>query len=306
MPSGDRLWNFVLSRNISGRKDNDINPNYRLYINSEASDTYQIVAGFISKCSKQNLPYYLKFIEVPEDYQDRADSIVIWADEKTLFKYITILNDLKEEVPNIISRCNEPPLLTMRINDWIGFGEEPNEGSYTSARIKLLKNSIDNAITKWIIENQDKRLTFGKSNFSIKEYITAKSVKEEFDIIKREIMRNPKCSIRYGLEINDLNSDLYIELCNDLVSQVIPNIKDNNYQIPYNKNGKKMFFNFNESIYEVLDMIVRSDTEKNDIFEKIRGNIKANSKQYGIDAEKFIFNDDYLERIKKTEEKERE
>ena len=201
MPSGDRLWNFVLSRNISGRKDNDINPNYRLYINSEASDTYQIVAGFISKCSKQNLPYYLKFIEVPEDYQDRADSIVIWADEKTLFKYITILNDLKEEVPNIISRCNEPPLLTMRINDWIGFGEEPNEGSYTSARIKLLKNSIDNAITKWIIENQDKRLTFGKSNFSIKEYITAKSVKEEFDIIKREIMRNPKCSIRYGLEI---------------------------------------------------------------------------------------------------------
>lgn len=305
MPSGDRLWNFVLSRNISGRKDNDINPNYRLYINSEASDTYQIVAGFISKCSKQNLPYYLKFIEVPEDYQDRADSIVIWADEKTLFKYITILNDLKEEVPNIISRCNEPPLLTMRINDWIGFGEEPNEGSYTSARIKLLKNSIDNAITKWIIENQDKRLTFGKSNFSIKEYITAKSVKEEFDIIKREIMRNPKCSIRYGLEINDLNSDLYIELCNDLVSQVIPNIKDNNYQIPYNKNGKKMFFNFNESIYEVLDMIVRSDTEKNDIFEKIRGNIKANSKQYGIDAEKFIFNDDYLERIKKTEEKER-
>ena len=53
-------------------------------------------------------------------------------------------------------------------------------------------------------------------------------------------------------------------------------------------------------------MIVRSDTEKNDIFEKIRENIKANSKQYGIDAEKFIFNDDYLERIKKTEEKERE
>lgn len=226
--------------------------------------------------------------------------------KKHYFKYITILNDLKEEVPNIISRCNEPPLLTMRINDWIGFGEEPNEGSYTSARIKLLKNSIDNAITKWIIENQDKRLTFGKSNFSIKEYITAKSVKEEFDIIKREIMRNPKCSIRYGVEINDLNSDLYIELCNDLVSQVIPNIKDNNYQIPYNKNGKKMFFNFNESIYEVLDMVVRSDTEKNDIFEKIRENIKANSKQYGIDAEKFILNDDYLERIKKTEEKERE
>lgn len=67
-----------------------------------------------------------------------------------------------------------------------------------------------------------------------------------------------------------------------------------------------MFFNFNESIYEVLDMVVRSDTEKNDIFEKIRENIKANSKQYGIDAEKFILNDDYLERIKKTEEKERE
>lgn len=306
MPRGDRLWNFVLSRNISGMKENDINPNYRLYINSEASDTYQIVAGFISKCSQNNLPYYLKFIECASDYQDRADSIVIWADEKTLFQYIAILDELKEELPNIISRCNEPPVLTMKINNWIGFGEEPQDGSYTSARIKLLMNSIDGAIRQWIIENQDKRLKYKKANFSVKEYMTAKSVKEEFNIIKREIRRNPKASIGYGVKINELNSDFYIELCNELVNEVIPAIESNNNKIEYKQNGRKMFFYFDESIYELLDMILHSDTERANIFEKIRENIKLNSKQYGIDAEKFIFNDDYLDRIRKSQDNERE
>ena len=306
MPRGDRIWNFVLSRDIGGKKENDINPNYRLYINSEASDTYQIVSGFISKCAQRKLPYYLKFIEYAQDYQERADSIVIWADEKTLFKYIAILNELGEEIPKVISRCKEPPLLTMKINNFVGFGEEPKDGSYTSARTKLLSKSIEAAIKQWIIENKDRKLHIDETNFSVEEYITAKSIKDEFDIIKREIQRNPKTIASYGVTLDSLNKELYIKLCSELVNKVIPTIESNSSRIKYNEDEKKMSFDFDNAIYDILERIMNLNECRSSILEKVRRNIKLNSKQNGIDADKFIFNDDYFERIKKLREDGRE
>ena len=306
MPRGDRIWNFILSKEISGKKENDINPNYRLYINSEANDTYQILSGFISKCAQRRLPYYLKFIEYAQDYPERADSIVIWADEKTLFEYITILNELEKEMPNTISRCKEPPLLTMKLNNFIGFGEEPKDGSYTSARIKLLKDSIESAIRQWIIENKDKKLQIEETNFSVVEYITARSIKDEFDIIKREIKSNPRAADRYGISLNMLSRDLYIKLCSELVHKVIPVIESNGSGIQYNEDEKKMKFNFDNAIYDIIGIIMKSDEWKSSILEKARRNVKLNSKSEGIDAEKFIFNDDYLEKIKKSNENNRQ
>ena len=52
----------------------------------------------------------------------------------------------------------------------------------------------------------------------------------------------------------------------------------------------------------VLDFVMNSDVDRKLFFGKIRENIKQNSKKYGIDEEKFIFNDGYLEQIKKRRE----
>lgn len=302
-----RIWNFVLSSNINGTREQDIKPKYRLYINSEASDTYQILAGFIGKCSQEKIPYYLKFIEEPRDYKERADSIVIWADEKTLLKYYNILNQLQREIPNIVSRCSEPPILTMKINNWIGFGEEPkeNDESYTTARIKLLMESINNALRAWIIENSERKININKLNFSIKQYIAARSVKDAFDIMKREIKRNPKQSINYGVKAENLDKNLYVEILGDIIDDVIPSIENNEDYIKYNKNGKKMIFDFNNSINNILDFVMHSDVDRNQFFGKVRESIKLNSRRYGIDERKFIFNDGYLEQIKRDEECER-
>lgn len=302
-----RIWNFVLSSNINGTREQDIKPKYRLYINSEASDTYQILAGFIGKCSQAKIPYYLKFIEEPRDYKERADSIVIWADEKTLFKYYNILNQLQREIPNIVSRCSEPPILTMQINNWIGFGEEPkeNDESYTTARIKLLMESINNALRAWIIENSERKININKLNFSVKQYIAARSVKDAFDIMKREIKRNPKQSINYGVKAENLDKNLYVEILGDIIDDVIPSIENNEDYIKYNKNGKKMIFDFNNSINNILDFVMHSDVDRNQFFGKVRESIKLNSRRYGIDERKFIFNDGYLEQIKRDEECER-
>lgn len=302
-----REWNYVLSSNINGTRELDVNSNYRLYINSEASDTYQILAGFIGECSQEKIPYYLKFIEDPKDYQERADSIVIWADEKTLFKYYRILNQLQKRMPNVISRCSEPPILTMKINSWIGFGEEPNsiEQSYTSARSKILVESISNALRTWIIENSEKKVNINKLDFPVKQYIAARSVKDGFDSMKKEIKTRPKSILSYGVNDSDLNRDLYIEVLNDIIDDVIPAIESDDDSIDYNKNGKNLRFYFRNSLNDVLDFVMNSDVDRKLFFEKIRENIKQNSKKYEIDEEKFIFNDGYLEQIKRNEDCER-
>lgn len=249
----------------------------------------------------------MKFIEDPKDYQERADSIVIWADEKTLFKYYRILNQLQKRMPNVISRCSEPPILTMKINSWIGFGEEPNsiEQSYTSARSKILVESISNALRTWIIENSEKKVNINKLDFPVKQYIAARSVKDGFDSMKKEIKTRPKSILSYGVNDSDLNRDLYIEVLNDIIDDVIPAIESDDDSIDYNKNGKNLRFYFRNSLNDVLDFVMNSDVDRKLFFEKIRENIKQNSKKYEIDEEKFIFNDGYLEQIKRNEDCER-
>ena len=298
----DRIWDFLLSMDVNGTKEMDVIPKYRLYINSEAKDTYKLVMGFINKCYQNQLPYYLKFIDYPKDYPDRSDSLVIWADEKTLFKYITILNQLEAEMPNLISRCKEPPALTMKINDWIGFGEEPKESSYSYVRAGLLRKSIDSAIRQWIVENQDKEYIYGKQKYSIKQYLTNRIITNEFKSIKRKIQRNPRQAKNYGVELNELNGKLFAELCDELISEVIPVIKSGNDNIYYTRNGKDMIFCIDKRMKELIETLLNFDEDRSTILEKVRENIRLNSKQYGVDSEKFIFNDDYLQRIMAKEE----
>ena len=51
-------------------------------------------------------------------------------------------------------------------------------------------------------------------------------------------------------------------------------------------------------------MTMNSVTERANLFSKIRNNIKTYSKKYGIDSQKFIYNDDYLERFNQRDEAE--
>ena len=45
----------------------------------------------------------------------------------------------------------------------------------------------------------------------------------------------------YGVNDSDLNRDLYIEVLNDIIDDVIPAIKSDDDSIDYNKNGKHYF-----------------------------------------------------------------
>jgi len=303
----DNNWIFLSSRYINGTRKNDIDAKYRLYINTGANDLYKIVSSFIYKCYDNKLPFDLKFVKFAEDLSIRADSIVIWADENTLFEYLKILNEIQEKRADIALRCKKPPILTMQINDWIGFGEEPPKGSYTDYRVELLRNSIEKALIDWIIENENTVINYGKSRFSIKEYITAKSVKEGVKRTIEEFNRAPRrAPTRYGMQKDDLNNELCIKVCESIKDEVIPKLKSGEKKIQYMDGTKKLTFYFKSSIEDICNMLIKSSNSKRKFFESIRNNIKTGSKQYGISSKNFAFDIKFEEEVEKTKNLERE
>ena len=129
-------------------------------------------------------------------------------------------------------------------------------------------------------------------------------------IIYNKFYKQEEIKFNKDEELKQVNNKLS-EIGGSLGWLIITNGIDNQnedgtkYSIDYNKNGKNLSFYFRNSLNDVLDFVMNSDVDRKLFFGKIRENIKQNSKKYGIDEEKFIFNDGYLEQIKGNEDCER-
>ncbi len=106
---------------MTAKKDQYPSIEHRLYLDIESLDTYKMTTYLVEKCDEHHLPYYFKF----DQYADRDDTIVIYSSTENLTKYVEILHEIKKEHPELISRTKEPPVLTGKIDGWIGYGSEP-------------------------------------------------------------------------------------------------------------------------------------------------------------------------------------
>ena len=172
-------WTYISHNSINPSKYKKIIVDHRLYLNTENSDTYKVMELFRNKCKERELDYHFKF----SDRGDRDDTIVIYSDDRKLSKYLEILEEIKKEEPEIVKRAQTPPMLTGKIDGWIGYGSEPsldengkNTKSFNSSRSGIIQNAISKETIKWLREN--KELT--KEDTGLNEYLT----KQIFDKIK--------------------------------------------------------------------------------------------------------------------------
>ena len=172
-------WTYISHNSINPSKYKKIIVDHRLYLNTENIDTYKVMELFRNKCKERELDYHFKF----SDIGDRDDTIVIYSDDRKLSKYLEILEEIKKEEPEIVKRAQTPPMLTGKIDGWIGYGSEPsldengkNTKSFNSSRSGIIQNAISKETIKWLREN--KELT--KEDTGLNEYLT----KQIFDKIK--------------------------------------------------------------------------------------------------------------------------
>ena len=329
-------WVHVCSRYLTAKKDPFPNIEHRLYLNTESIDTYKMAEFFINKCDKYHLPYYFKF----DSFGNRDDTIVIYSSTEDLMKYIRILQEIKKEQP-IFSRVKEPPILTGKIDGWIGYGSEPDKlptgetVSFNEVRSKLVEQSIEKITKDWILKNRDQYVKYNNQTLSLQDYMALKA-SENFiaDLEKKYLSReendksiakrngevyNPNTIIdNLGYTLQDIKTEkfkqslyqIFKNYMNFSLPQVCRDIRHSkNYQDPDNinmsvRNGNRIVFygyNLERLIQEFAPIISRNDTN---YIPMIQNEIKNNTKKFGIDSEKICFDINAKEKMRLYDQKQ--
>ena len=314
---GGSGWIHVCSRYLTAKKDQYPNVEHRLYLDTESLDTYKMTTYLVEKCDEHNLPYYFKF----DQYADRDDTIVIYSSTENLTKYVEILQEIKREHPELVSRAKEPPVLTGKIDGWIGYGSEPaktpdgQRHSFNEIRAKVLENSIGKVTKQWIMNHRNQQITYQGQKMLFQEYITMKSTEkliadlerrylsyEENDkkVAQRNGIRHNPTTVndRLGYTLQDVRSpqfkqNIYRVLRDKMISS-LPQVCNGSYKdmdaINMNvRNGKQITFSGYD--LEIIIQQLSVNISKNDpnFISSVQAEIKNNAKQYGIDSEKFCF-----------------
>ena len=280
-------WTYISHNSINPSKYKKFIVDHRLYLNTENIDIYKVMELFRNKCKERELDYHFKF----SDNGDRDDTIVIYSDDRKLSDYIKILEEIKKEEPEIVKRAQTPPMLTGKIDGWIGYGSEPSldengkhTNSFNSVRSGIIQNAISKETIKWIREN--KELT--KEDSGLNEYLTKQisdDIKDKYRMYKSvyEPEFQEKLLKKLEKEIEKNRSEL-LEGKFDKIKEF--NIGDINIEVD------------SEMIQRAFRPFSKKILKKDPSFlEKVRAGIKEEGLANGIDPEKFCFDIDKRDKL---------
>lgn len=295
-------WTHVKSHHIDmASKDRLDTIEHRLYVSTEGVVVHDFAMCFINKCLQRNIPYYFKF----DDDCARDDSFVIYADTKHLMDYVSILEEIKKEHPKLVELCKTPPVLTGRVNEFVGYGSEPSPDekgknrSFNDVRAKLLERSFDKTLMDWITTNSNMRINYMNRVVTIGDWICheiANTIygkhKSNFEYYKSK--NNIEHYFKtYGLIEEDFNSPNFKNHLYKHIKNNYPGIINNPsilIEVPI-RNGKTIKIS-NHDLKNTLKVkspiIFRNKPELKDTLRK---NIDMEARKEGIDITKFCFDE---------------
>lgn len=314
---GDSGWTHVCSRYVTAKQDKYPNIEHRLYLDTESLDTYKMINFFVQKCNQHQLPYYFKF----DQYGNRDDTIVIYSSTEMLTQYVEILREIQKEHPDLISRAKEPPLLTGRIDNWIGYGSEPSRTpdgknhSFNEIRSEAIGSAITNVTKKWIMNNRNIQIKYQGQQVSFQDYIAMKATESLIEGLAKRFSNyedydkknaqnkgtayDPMAVIsKLGYSLQDVQSNGFkqsvFKAIKDKLGIDIQNVCNGSYKdmqdtVMNVRNGKQITFSGND--LRILFEQLSTNIMKNDpsFILEVQKEIINNSKKHGIDVDNFCF-----------------
>ncbi len=200
-------WEHIDSKNISVMAKGIGLVKHRLYISCQNQDMWKLAQLFENKCEDQQLPFYFKLGVAAE----RDDKMVIYADTDNLANYINILQEIAQENPKIIQRCGKPPVLTGKIDEWIGIGDEPpkkngKNSSYNSIRTRIFEDSIEEVLLSDIAEFKGKDVIYEGKKIKFDELFLKQATQTIIDNLERNKDDKTTPLSKYGLIEKDLTN----------------------------------------------------------------------------------------------------
>ena len=322
-------WVHVCSRTVTAKQDKYPNVEHRLYLDTESLDTYKMITYLVEKCDEHHLPYYFKF----DQWGNRDDTVVIYSSTENLTKYVEILQEIKKEHQDLVARAKEPPVLTGKIDGWIGYGSEPSRTpdgqnhSFNEIRSNAIEPAIAKTTKKWIMDHRTMQITYQGQKLSFQDYIAMKSTERVIEKLERRFIYNEEKDkkaaqktgktynqndvvARLGYTLQDVRSSVFkdnvYKVIRAQMGTCLPSICNGTYrdmtEIKMNvRNGKQIYFSGSD-----LEEIIRGlsvNISKNDpnFAKDVHSAIITNARQYGIDTDKFCFDIKARERMRLVE-----
>lgn len=311
---------YVSSEELTGYRNRESNNDHRLYLNLQLQDIFKIGRYILEKCEERGLSYEYKII--PND--KREDNFVMYSSTENLPKYLKILQEIKEKYPEMISRQKEPPLLTGEINNWIGYGTNPEDdmSSYNSKRTNYIEFVIDRIAALKVLKNMDKKITLEDREISIEDFLSEGGAgmlitKLENIFLYRE-RREQRMAKRMGKQYSyaelakkmgysledfqtpEFRKNLETEIRKNIRTMILETYIHGEDGIHLNINdSEQVFFGKEEIKYMMKELSVDLIEPTPETILEIQTGLKDHAFKYGIDPEKFCFDVKVGEKIKK-------
>ena len=300
-------WEHIDSKNISVMAKGIGLVKHRLYISCQNQDMWKLAQLFENKCEEQQLPFYFKLGVAAE----RDDKMVIYADTDNLANYINILQEIAQENPEIIQRCGKPPVLTGKIDGWIGIGDEPpkkngKNSSYNSIRTRIFEDSIEEVLLSDIAEFKGKDVIYEGKKIKFDELFLKQATQTIIDNLERNKDDKTTPLSKYGLIEKDLTNirfKKYIkshfrkeiqkglnkleENKKDKELQSASSVVQTIFSIP-TRDNKEIKINLDDMDAIIKAMVPIMQEIDSNFFDKIKSKIQEKCRQNGID-DTFVF-----------------
>lgn len=277
---------------------------------------------FKQKCEQYEIPFYFKV----GSSTSRDDKIVIYSDTDNISKYIGILKEIAKEKPELINQCGAPPVLTGKIDDWIGIGDEPpkkengENTSYNKLRARIIENSIEEVILTDIESLKGQRVTYNDTSVRFNELFIENAINVIMEKLEKESQKkeiNSKLP-DYGIRKNEVYSDylkqhIKVHLGKKIQKGLnrLNGVKDNKenmmisnydaiFKIP-TRNEKGIDVNIIDMdmiIKRMIPIIKKIDPS---FIEKVQQKIEEKCNQSGIDFKTFCFQKETIQKLQQNE-----
>jgi len=160
----------------------------RLYLNLPADKVLPFAKEFLDRAYMLELPMCFKFFS--SDL--RSDNLLIYCDYEYAGKIVDTIEEIKSDYPSMLEGVGGVSPLLGKVNDYIGFGEQPLGSTYFKSRADAFSSVINlasNEILKSTLVDKEKKIIFrtdGK-NYTPTEYLMFLIEKNAINIIDNKI-----------------------------------------------------------------------------------------------------------------------
>ena len=288
----DKLYNMNVGEQIFG---------CRLYLNLPSRKILLFVEEFLERCYLEILPCNIKFF----NSDDRCDNVIIYCDYEYAEKIVDIIETIKEDYAFKLDGVGEVNPLLGKVNDYIGFGEQPVKGTYFTSRTFALE-SIQKMAMGEVLKNTliapEERVIYRKdgTSYSPTEYLAYLIEKITIELIDEKIYKLESLQEKMNNESELVslyrlreNLSQSVDIDREVKKLKKSFTRNENYSVNIEGIGSKEY-NFIEKLYNLFtpveDKYLKKVSEKDK--KKIVSSVvfRPSISFEGVDTKEYLYN----------------